>query len=308
MEPVPGPSRVTPIKTYPSGKFIGSSQKIMIINLYENLKLEQPELNRTSLYRLLKRMEFKYVSRSRNSAMLDKEYIVAWCQKYIFQIKQFRSQNKPIYYFVETWVTAGDVKRKLWKDTSVSSERNAEERGLSTGIPDSVNKGKRLIVLHIGSADGFVPGGLLCFESKKNSADYHDEMNGDTFFDWFQLVKKHKKEQNYVIDEYAKQHGHEVLRLLPYHCELNPIELAWAYIKEYVRGRNVTYKLPDVRKLIYEAIENVSPVMWQNFIRRVTGEENRLQESDNITDSMLDDGAERVDSPAPSSDSETESE
>ncbi|XP_053984843.1 uncharacterized protein LOC128879369 [Hylaeus volcanicus] len=108
-------------------------------------------------------------------------------------------------------------------------------------------------------------------------------------------VKKHKKQQNYVIDEYAKQYGHEVVRLSPYHCELNPIELAWAYIKEYVRGRNVTYKLPDVRQLIYEAIENVSPVMWQNFIRHVTGEENRLQELNNITDSMLDDGGERVD-------------
>ncbi|XP_053990425.1 uncharacterized protein LOC128882722 [Hylaeus volcanicus] len=122
-----------------------------------------------------------------------------------------------------------------------------------------------------------------------------------------ELVKKYKKEQNYVIDEYAKQHGHEVLRLPPYHCELNPIELAWGYIKEYVRGRNVTYKLPDVRQLIYEAIENVSPVMWQNFIRHVTGQENRLQELDNITDSMLDDGAERVDSPASSSHSETDS-
>lgn len=30
-------------------------------------------------------------------------------------------------------------------------------------------KGKRLIVVHIGSSDGFVPGGLFCFESKKIS-------------------------------------------------------------------------------------------------------------------------------------------
>ncbi|XP_053976337.1 uncharacterized protein LOC128875051 [Hylaeus volcanicus] len=81
------------------------------------------------------------------------------------------------------------------------------------------------------------------------------------------LVKKHKKQQNYVIDEYAKQDVHEMLRLPPYHCELNPIELAWSYIKEYARARNVTYKLPDVWQLIYEAIENVSPVMWQNFAR-----------------------------------------
>jgi hypothetical protein len=35
------------------------------------------------------------------------------------------------------------------------------------------------------SSDGFVPGGLLCFESKTNSTDYHDEMNDDTFYEWF---------------------------------------------------------------------------------------------------------------------------
>lgn len=40
-------------------------------------------------------------------------------------------------------------------------------------------EGKRLIILYIGSEDGFVPDVLLCFESKKNINDYLDEMNGD---------------------------------------------------------------------------------------------------------------------------------
>lgn len=39
------------------------------------------------------------------------------------------------------------------------------------------------------------------------------------------LVDKHKPEPIYEVDQILKEHGHEVLRLPPYHCDLNPIEL-----------------------------------------------------------------------------------
>ena len=40
----------------------------------------------------------------------------------------------------------------------------------------------------------------------------------------------------YVIDEIAKAADHKVVRLPPYHCELkNPIEMAWAQMKGYIR-------------------------------------------------------------------------
>ena len=35
----------------------------------------------------------------------------------------------------------------------------------------------------------------------------------------------------YVVDELALKRGITVLRLPPYHCELNPIELVWAQVK-----------------------------------------------------------------------------
>ncbi|XP_046145934.1 uncharacterized protein LOC123989258 [Osmia bicornis bicornis] len=106
------------------------------------------------------------------------------------------------------------------------------------------------------------------------------------------LTRKYKRENNYVIDEYAKLNGHEVLRLPPYHCELNPNELAWANVKDYVRARNTSYKLSDVKTLLIEAIENVSAESWQNFIRHTIKEENRVRRLDNITDTILDEGDE----------------
>jgi hypothetical protein len=45
-----------------------------------------------------------------------------------------------------------------------------------TGLKDACGKGKRSIMLPIGSDEGFVDGGLLLFEGSK-SGDYHQEMN-----------------------------------------------------------------------------------------------------------------------------------
>lgn len=48
----------------------------------------------------------------------------------------------------------------------------------------------------------------------------------------------------------------EILRLAPYNCELNRIEVIWADSKETVaRKKNSTFKLADVNQLIQEAID-----------------------------------------------------
>ena len=41
-------------------------------------------------------------------------------------------------------------------------------------------------------------------------------------------VRQHRPIPLYVTDELAEQRGHTVLHLQVAHCELNPIELAWA--------------------------------------------------------------------------------
>ena len=45
----------------------------------------------------------------------------------------------------------------------------------------------------------------------------------------------------------AKKHGIILLRLPPYHCELNPIKLIWAQIKGYLARNNTAFKIKDVR-------------------------------------------------------------
>lgn len=92
---------------------------------------------------------------------------------------------------------------------------------------------------------------------------------------------------NFVIDELAQEHNIIVLRLPPYHCELNPIELAWASVKHHVKINNSSYKLPDVKTLLLEGVERVTPEMWRSFISHVIKEEAKFYEIDFISEALL---------------------
>jgi len=306
-----------------------------------------PHFSRATLHRLLKSMNFEYSKRGRNSAMIEKDEIVIWRNKYLEQIRKYRAEGRTIYYLDETWVNAGDVPSKIWVDKTVQSCKDAFLKGLTTGASNPTGKGKRLIVLHIGSEDGFVPGGLLSFESKKNTNDYHDEMCGDTFFDWMKtilpllkdncvivmdnapyhsvkaesypttswkkndiekwleeqgevfekpmlklrlldIVKRIKPMYNkYVIDEYVKEHNRVILRLPPYHCELNPIELAWSVVKQHVKSNNSTFKLNDVHKLLKDGIQHCTPQMWKNFINHTKKIEDKFWKIDFVVEEVM---------------------
>lgn len=96
------------------------------------------------------------------------------------------------------------------------------------------------------------------------------------------------KYSSYIIDDIAKAAGHTVLRLPPYHCEFNPIELAWAMVKKYVKTNNTMYKFDDVRQLLNTAIERVTKENWENFIRHVIEEEEKIMKVYDIMDEIID--------------------
>lgn len=80
---------------------------------------------------------------------------------------------------------AGECANKVWVDKTVTSSRDAFLKGLTTGPKNPTGKGKRLIVVHRFIKRFRRGGSTVSTESKKNTADYHDEMNSDSFYDWF---------------------------------------------------------------------------------------------------------------------------
>ena len=64
------------------------------------------------------------------------------------------------------------------------------------------------------------------------------------------LCKKYRTDKtSKVIDNIAKKYGHEVIRLPPYHCDLNATELICADEKNYVARENREMTLKSVEAL-----------------------------------------------------------
>lgn len=291
-----------------------------------------PSLNFTSLERVLKDLHIEYTRCIHHTrALTETEDIVLWRRKYIEDIRRYRNEGRTIYYLEETWVNVGGQSSKeLWADIELSGE------------------GKRMIVVHIGSVEGFVEGGLLCFESKTNTSNYHDHMNGDIFYDWFcgilpllkensvivfdnasyysvknhvptmswkkdcilqwfegkgivfdrpmkkfQLIEK-VKEIRLIFDNYRRSvqeainHNKAVLRLPPYHCHLNPMQLAWEVVARHVNMKNCTSSnLDDIRQLFNDGVKLVTPEMWAGYVNESITYEDKVWNVDIITDNIL---------------------
>ncbi|XP_037515285.1 uncharacterized protein LOC119391697 [Rhipicephalus sanguineus] len=74
---------------------------------------------------------------------------------------------------------------------------------------------------------------------------------------------------SYIIDNAAARAGCVVLRLPPYHCEFNPIELVWAKVKNGIPADNRDFKLCTVEDILREKIKNVTAEDWRKKIRHV---------------------------------------
>ncbi|CAH1978972.1 unnamed protein product [Acanthoscelides obtectus] len=100
------------------------------------------------------------------------------------------------------------------------------------------------------------------------------------------IVARNKPPKIYVIDELAEQHGHKVLRLPPYHCIFNPIELIWGIAKGYYNrhiGRDGNSE-KDCLDMWNEALQTVTPDMWKNSVRHTEQEIFKWYERERIFD------------------------
>lgn len=78
-----------------------------------------------------------------------------------------------VIFLDETWLNGNVSLDSGWTGGSIKC---------APGTP--VGKGKRLIICHAGSANGWITTPPLIFESKK-TRDYHEDMDGDVFESWF---------------------------------------------------------------------------------------------------------------------------
>ncbi|KAK7872322.1 hypothetical protein R5R35_002772 [Gryllus longicercus] len=88
-------------------------------------------------------------------------------------------------------------------------------------------------------------------------------------------------QKRYVVDEMIQEAGHKVLRLPPYHCHYNPIELVWSQCKRYYhRHRGTTFDHQAVTRKWRQALNQVSVENWKNYVahtEKITEEDWRVE-------------------------------
>lgn len=124
----------------------------------------------------------------------------------------------------------------------------------------------------------------------------------------YALIKTKKETlKKFSIDKIFAEHNHAVLRLPPYHPDLNPIEMAWASIKGYVSSRNVTWNYDQVVNLVREKVEGMGANEWQKLCAKVMTVEEEYSRSDHTVDLITDNLIIRLGHDSDTSDSDTNS-
>ena len=99
----------------------------------------------------------------------------------------------------------------------------------------------------------------------------------------YRIILQNKPEKKRIVDEMILSHGHLILRLPPYHCDLNPIELLWGIIKNDIGQRNSSFKLTEMRKLADQAMNRISLQTIQSTFKHIEGIESTYWKKDGLS-------------------------
>jgi len=86
-----------------------------------------------------------------------------------------------------------------------------------------------------------------------------------------------------MLDLIAEQTGHTLIRTPPYHPELQPIETAWAIVKEYCAAR-CDYTMQGLKNHLDAGFAQVTPSVCQGLIEKVKIQEDQYWHEDQEQD------------------------
>ncbi|XP_015929512.3 uncharacterized protein [Parasteatoda tepidariorum] len=102
------------------------------------------------------------------------------------------------------------------------------------------------------------------------------------------IVKAHKhRYDKFAVDELARRNNIMILRLPPYHAELNPIELIWAQMKGSVAKENKTFKLSEVEELCMKSLNEIGVEKWKNCIEHIQKIEKEMWDLDEAIENTV---------------------
>ena len=230
--------------------------KRMIINVLSDRGIY---VSKRQLDRLLPKLGFKWKKVSENRKIfLERSEIRASRAAYLRQVQEYRQMGYQIVYLDETWVTKNHKASHCWLPNAKTEDiiELISNRALKLpNIPSG--KGKRLIILHAGSAEsGFIPNCKLVFHGKlRVEEDYHSEMNSKVFLDWFenQLIPELNQPSVIVLDNASYHNVRNIDCVTPTSSALK------ATMQEWLSSRNINFSSKMTKIELYALIKRHKP-------------------------------------------------
>jgi transposase len=119
--------------------------------------------------------------------------------------------------------------------------------------------------------------------------DHVTDLNDMTKASLLELSKKHPVKERFVVEDIVRNSGKDVRILwLPVaHCELNPIELIWAYVKGKISESNTTGGTKTVHGITLECLKLVTKDLWGNCLKAAIKFENKFWERDRLIEKNM---------------------
>jgi transposase len=101
----------------------------------------------------------------------------------------------------------------------------------------------------------------------------------------YELCSRFSPKPEYELNRIAAEAGHSILRTPAYHPELQPIEICWAVVKNYVAKHN-NFTMEKVQELLEEGFKKVTAHTVQGIMKKVREQEDMYWEEDTNNQNM----------------------
>ena len=155
-------------------------------------------------------IKMKSMGQVDRSILIEDQYIQNWRVKYLDNMERYRLEDRPIFYMDETYINPMSQPHKLLTDCSIRSAAEAKSLNLSTGIKWNASRGNRLLILHMIGDNGLVHDmGRIWIHTSRTvqSDDYHNDIDGKTFYEWFEEALNHLPLNSVVVLDNASIHN-----------------------------------------------------------------------------------------------------
>ena len=111
-------------------------------------------------------------TKDNRKVLIERPNIVALRLTFYKRKKELEDIGYELVYTDETWIDTAYTAKKCWQGED------------TPGVISPMNRGQRIIVVHAGGRQGFIPGALLTYKAASRTGDYHSEMDGNNFTKW----------------------------------------------------------------------------------------------------------------------------